>query len=176
MAVRIALLHERANPIPVRIRLGAQKIVFVGERPPDVAEGTKTGDDVANETFIADGVESKLSRWIPASSTDAEAAGRNDLAGTETGRKAKDRKTLALFVGHVRPADRPRRLHVEYSYPKGRIGIDLSNGLKSIEDALVKLNVLKNDSRKWLNWVSATSVEGPLGTRIVVEDEGYGEG
>lgn len=109
--------------------------------------------------------------WIPVSVN--MLVGR---MGQGTGRKAKDRKTLALFVGHVRPADRPRRLHVEYSYPKGRIGIDLSNGLKSIEDALVKLKVLKNDSRKWLNWVSATSVEGPLGTRIVVEDEGYGEG
>lgn len=110
--------------------------------------------------------------WIPVSVNTL--VGR---MGQGTGRKAKDRKTLSLFVGHVRPADRPRRLHVEYSYPKGRVGIDLSNGFKSIEDALVKLGVLKNDSRKWLNWVSATSVEGPLGTRIVVADEGYeGEG
>lgn len=87
--------------------------------------------------------------------------------------KKKDREYISLFTGHIRPADRQRMLHVVYSYPKGRIGIDLSNGLKSIEDALVKLDVLRNDSRKWLNWISATSVEGPLGTKLIVADRGW---
>lgn len=93
--------------------------------------------------------------------------------GVGTGAKAKDKDYLSLFVGHVKPADRPRRMDVIYSYPKGTIGIDLSNGFKSIEDALSKLGVLWDDNRKWLNWISATSVEGPLGTRIVVTDEGW---
>lgn len=106
--------------------------------------------------------------WIPVSVNTL--VGR---MGQGTGRKKKDREYLSLFTGGIRPADRPRRLHVIYSYPKGRQGIDLSNGFKSIEDALVKLKVLRDDTRKWLTHVSATSVEGPLGTRIVVTDEGW---
>lgn len=112
--------------------------------------------------------EAWFPEWIPVSVN--VISGRMNYG---TSLKKKDREYIALFTGHIRPADRPRRLHVEYSYPKNRQGIDLSNGFKSIEDALVDLGLLKDDNRKWLTYISATSVEGPLGTRIVVTDEGW---
>ena len=54
--VRIALLDDEAEAVPVRFGFFFHEIVFVGEGPPDVAIGGESGDDVAQVAIIARGI------------------------------------------------------------------------------------------------------------------------